>query len=141
LRIRIAAKPQAANPSSFRGDTPFMTNAARELVVAILRQCVTVAPGPWRPADFTRTSGVPDRDVEACVKMLRAEGVLDLAAGRNGEVVLTAGGARMAKDPADLDFFCAEVDFALPDETPSGNPLQRKVIAATLRHPPVPRLS
>src|SRR4051794_29686769 len=115
-----------------------MTDAARDLVVAILRQCVTVAPNPWQAADFARTRGVPDEQLEACLTLLRAEGVVESAAGRNGEVVLTPGGARMAKDPADLDYFCAEVDFALPGESPSGNPLQRKVIAATLRRSPVP---
>src|SRR5207249_413004 len=118
-----------------------MTEAARDLVVAILRQCVTVAPSPWQSADFARTNGVSDEQVEACLALLRAEGVIEPAVRRNREVVLTPGGARMAKDPADLDYFCAEVDFALPGESPRGNPLQRKVIAATLRHHPVPRLS
>src|SRR5207245_2381984 len=110
---------------------------ARNLVVAMLRNAVAVAPQPWRPADFARTNGVPDEQIEVCVQMLRAEGVIE-SVGNNGEVVLTPGGARLAKDPADIDYFCAEVDFALPGETPSGNALQRQVVAATLRQPPVP---
>ncbi|MBI1916166.1 MAG: rhomboid family intramembrane serine protease, partial [Planctomycetes bacterium] len=124
-----------------------MTDAARDLVVAILRQCVRVAPSPWQAADFARgtrasgSSGVPDEQMEACLALLRAEGVIKPAVGRNGEVLLTPDGARIAKDPNDLDYFCAEINFALPGEGPSGNPLQRKVIAATLRQPPVPRLS
>src|SRR4051812_28463941 len=97
-----------------------MTDAARDLVVAILRQCVTVAPSPWQSADFAHSRGVPEERGAACLAMLRAEGGVEPVAGRKGEVVLTPGGARMAKDPNDLDYFCAEVDFALPSEGSSG---------------------
>jgi Uncharacterized membrane protein (homolog of Drosophila rhomboid) len=108
----------------------------------MLREAAAVAPQPWRPGEFARAGGIPDEQVEACLGLLRSEGVMETApAASNGAVVLTDGGARLAKDPTDLDYFCAELDFALPGETPSGNPLQRKVIAATLREPAVPRLS
>src|SRR5262249_60336472 len=105
---------------------------ARRLVSASFREAVAGGPQPWRPGQFARACGLPDGQVEARLGLLRSEGVVAPApAARNGEVVLTDGGARLAQDPTDLDYFCAEVDFALPGETPSGNPLHRKVIART----------
>jgi membrane associated rhomboid family serine protease len=117
-----------------------MTDGARDLVVAMLRAADAAAPRPWRPGDFARANGVPDEQVHGCLELLRLEGMLEPAAGgdKDGAVVLTDAGARLAKDPVDLDYFCAEQDFALPGEEPGDNPLQRRTVAATLRTPPAP---
>src|SRR5262245_53798013 len=117
-----------------------MTDGARKLVVAMLREAAAAAPRPWRPGDFARAHGVPDEEVQGCVELLRLEGVLRHPGEgeKNGEVVLTAAGARLARDPVELDYFCAEQDFALPGEEQSGNALQRRTVAETLRTPPAP---
>src|SRR5205809_915115 len=107
-----------------------MTDGARNLVVAMLREAAAAAPRPWRPGDFARANGVPDEQVQGCVELLRLEGVLQHPGEeeKDGEVVLTAAGAQLAKDPVELDYFCAEQDFGLPGEEPSGNPLQQRTV-------------
>lgn len=112
-----------------------MTDAARDLVVTILRQAAAAAPEPWHPDAFARSTGTPREHVAFCVGLLRDEGVLRPPdAGRDGEVVLTPEGEALARDARSLEYFCAEQDAALPGEEPDGNP-QRRAVAAVLRSP------
>jgi membrane associated rhomboid family serine protease len=119
-----------------------VTDAARTLVLSILRQAAQTAPQPLRAGDFARTEQVPLEQVECCLELLVKEGMARKAeGGRPDDYVLTSPGTKLAGDPTDLDYFCAEFDLALPGEESRGNPRQRQAVAATLREPFRPRLN
>jgi membrane associated rhomboid family serine protease len=104
---------------------------------AVLRMCADAAPNPWRPERYARRSGVPLRDLNAILKQLWDQGLLEKAPGDPEDgpgLRLSNKGWQVVNDRQALQRLCANDGFA-SDPRPGAGPIdaRRKAVFESLR--------
>jgi membrane associated rhomboid family serine protease len=79
-----------------------MAELANDLLEVILRDCATIAPEPWYPAEFSKATGVPREVLDPYLDQLRLAGLLrltDWVAGHGQGYALTPSGEDVLQRP------------------------------------------
>src|SRR5262249_47894502 len=83
-----------------------MSYAANDFLEEILRGCAAAEPQPWYPRDYARARGIDRDSLDRPLERLRLGGLVQLTdwvQGLGQGYALTPEGARVLKDPLELD--------------------------------------
>jgi membrane associated rhomboid family serine protease len=79
-----------------------MAESPNDLLEVILRDCATISPEPWYPAEFAKATGIPRPVLDPYLDQLRLAGLVrltDWVAGHGQGYAVTPGGEEVLQSP------------------------------------------